>query len=323
MRKNFIKYLALFSCIMFVTGCSESDMSTNETFATTGVKSSSNVSSSNSYDSSDDFENSSTTDESIETDIDNTDITETNNKEDKLVYTYDLSFNTFKDDSEKVIETIDTAVEKTDSFVENSSYNDTYYSLTVKVPTNDRDKFVELLTKDLTYENYSLDKKVENKTSEYNDLQRNYDIQKDNYDAYSRLLSQAGTLDEVLEVTKYVNDAKNQMDYYQGLMNGIDEDVIYSTVNISVSFRTVMTALDKDMSFGKELATSFKEGINSFLMWLQNLILAVVEHIIPICILIVIFIFVVRYRKKHPVKEDKRYSYKKPEVQEESNETKK
>ena len=150
---------------------------------------------------------------------------------------------------------------------------------------------------------------VANKTAEYNDMEKNYQIAEDNYNAYLRLLDKAEQLDEILEVTKYVNEAKSNMDYYKGLMNGIDEDVLYSTININVRFKTVMTSLDKDLPFGKELSTAFKTGINSFVEWLHDLILVIAEHLIPILVIIIVTIIVVRYRKKHPAKEDKRYSY--------------
>ena len=200
--------------------------------------------------------------------------------------------------------------EKSAIIVENSNYSDSYYSLTIKVPTEERDNFVKSITKDVDYDDYTLNKAVENKTAEYNDMEKNYQIAEDNYNAYLRLLDKAEQLDEILEVTKYVNEAKSNMDYYKGLMNGIDEDVLYSTININVRFKTVMTSLDKDLPFGKELSTAFKTGINSFVEWLHDLILVIAEHLIPILVIIIVTIIVVRYRKKHPVKEDKRYSYK-------------
>lgn len=317
MKRKLITWMALFSCCVFcVTGCSDASTTNSSVYndkaessvngSSFGIDSVSNTANSadSGFDSSADKE-ASADDSSIDKEfsVDDTSKTE------KLVYTYDLSFSAFKEDKKDITENIDKAVEETNGFVENSSYSDSYYSLTVKVPTEEKDNFVKGITKDVNYDDYSLDKAVENKTSEYNDMEKNYQIAEDNYKAYSRLLDKADTLDDILQVTKYVTEAKSNMDYYKGLMNGIDEDVIYSTINISVSFKTVMTSLDKDLPFGKELITSFKTGINSFVEGLQELVLAIAEHLIPILVIIVIAVIVIRYRKKHPVKEDKRYSY--------------
>lgn len=321
MKRKLITLMALFSCCVFcVTGCSDASTANSsvyndkaQTSITVGNLGIDSVS--NSADADADVDNETVDVDSYkenETAEDKSSTegqTNVGTKMKKLVYTYDLSFSAFKEDKKDITDNIDKAVNETNGFVENSSYSDSYYSLTVKVPTEEKDNFVKSITKDVNYDDYSLNKAVENKTSEYNDMEKNYQIAEDNYKAYSRLLDKADTLDAILQVTKYVNEAKSNMDYYKGLMNGIDEDVIYSTINISVNFKTVMTALDKDLPFGKELITSFKTGINSFVEGLQELILAIVEHLIPILVIIVIAVIVIRYRKKHPVKEDKRYSY--------------
>lgn len=48
------------------------------------------------------------------------------------------------------------------------------------------------------------------------------------------------------------------------------------------------------------LFKSFKKGINSFIENLQYLIIAIVGHIIPICVIIIISIFIIKYKKRHP-----------------------
>lgn len=322
MKRKLITLMALFSCCVFcVTGCSDASTANSsvyndkaQTSITVGNLGTDSVS--NSADADADADNETVDVDSYkenETAEDKSSTEEKTNvgtKMKKLVYTYDLSFSAFKEDKKAITDNIDKAVEKANGFVENSNYSDSYYSLTIKVPTEERDNFVKSITKDVDYDDYTLNKVVENKTAEYNDMEKNYQIAEDNYNAYLRLLDKAEQLDEILEVTKYVNEAKSNMDYYKGLMNGIDEDVLYSTININVRFKTVMTSLDKDLPFGKELSTAFKTGINSFVEWLHDLILVIVGHLIPILVIIIVTIIVVRYRKKHPVKEDKRYSYK-------------
>lgn len=317
MKRKLITLMALFSCCVFcVTGCSDASTANSsvyndkaQTSITVGNLGIDSVSNSADADNEtvdvDSYKENETAEDKSSTE----DKTNVGTKMKKLVYTYDLSFSAFKEDKKEITDNIDKAVEKVNGFVENSNYSDSYYSLTIKVPTEERDNFVKSITKDVDYDDYTLNKVVENKTAEYNDMEKNYQIAEDNYNAYLRLLDKAEQLDEILEVTKYVNEAKSNMDYYKGLMNGIDEDVLYSTINISVRFKTVMTSLDKDLPFGKELSTAFKTGINSFVEWLHDLILVIAEHLIPIIVIIIVAVIVVRYRKKHPAKEDKRYSY--------------
>lgn len=318
MKRKLITLMALFSCCVFcVTGCSDASTTNSSVYndkaqtdingGNFGIDSVSNSADNETADVDSYKEN-----ETVEDESSTKDKTDVDTKMKKLVYTYDLSFSAFKEDKKEITDNIDKAVKKVNGFVENSDYSDSYYSLTIKVPTEERDNFVKSITKDVNYDDYTLNKAVENKTAEYNDMEKNYQIAEDNYNAYVRLLNKAEKLDEILEVTKYVNEAKSNMDYYKGLMNGIDEDVLYSTINVSVRFKTVMTSLDKDLPFSKELSTSFKTGINSFVEWLHDLILVIAEHLIPILVIIVVAVIVVRYRKKHPVKEDKRYSYANP-----------
>lgn len=319
MKRKLITLMALFSCCVFcVTGCSDASTANSSVYndkaqtsitvgnlGTDSVSNSADADADNETVDVDSYKENETAEDKSSTE----DKTNVGTKMKKLVYTYDLSFSAFKEDKKAITDNIDKAVEKANGFVENSNYSDSYYSLTIKVPTEERDNFVKSITKDVDYDDYTLNKVVENKTAEYNDMEKNYQIAEDNYNAYLRLLDKAEQLDEILEVTKYVNEAKSNMDYYKGLMNGIDEDVLYSTININVRFKTVMTSLDKDLPFGKELSTAFKTGINSFVEWLHDLILVIAEHLIPILVIIIVTIIVVRYRKKHPVKEDKRYSH--------------
>lgn len=306
MKKNIKKILILFSCCsLLATGCGSENMVDNESVAIKGAYDANSDVISSTYDSNTIENSGESFDETTninanKTNNQNDKIKKTKNGEEKLVYNYNVSFTSFEDDSKKINDNINNAVDETKGFIESSSYSEYYYSLTIKVPTENRDKFLDMLTKDVTYDNYTIDKNVENKTSEYNDLEKSYEIAKENYNAYSKILNRAETIDDVLKVTNYVNESKSQMDYYKGLMNGIDKDVLYSTINISISFRKIMSTLDKDLSFSSELFISFKEGINSFIENLQYLIIAIVGHIIPICVIIIISIFIIKYKKKHP-----------------------
>ena len=176
--------MALFSCCVFcVTGCSDASTANSsvyndkeQTSITVGNLGTDSVSNSADADNEtadvDSYKENETAEDKSSTD----DQTNVGTKMKKLVYTYDLSFSAFKEDKKAITDNIDKAVEKANGFVENSNYSDSYYSLTIKVPTEERDNFVKSITKDVDYDDYTLNKVVENKTAEYNDMEKNYQI---------------------------------------------------------------------------------------------------------------------------------------------------
>lgn len=229
------------------------------------------------------------------------------NIEDKLVYSYNVEYSVYGEkNKKKAIEKVDNAIEKYDGFIENSTSSEYSCRMTVRIPSEYKDKFVEALTNKLDKENYTINKQVENLKSTYADYKKQYEIAKSNYEAYSKLLKQADELKDVLEITNYVNTAKQTMDDMERQMQDIDTDVAYSTIVVDINFNSDDIRRSEDESLMSQAVHAFKGGIRSFLTLLGGLSLFILGHILYIIVIgLIIWFIVAKHKKKKRQKQEK------------------
>ena len=213
--------------------------------------------------------------------------------QEKLVYSYNLSFYVMDESINDIVADVEAAVERYDGFIEYSNQSDKYFSATVRIPTMSRDNFVEAVSEGRDPKGYKLDKSVSNLSSAYTNYQNNYEIAKSNYEAYSQVLAQARDVDDILKITQYVNEAKGEMDYYTRLMNDIDTDVSYSTIVLDISVKeSTYVPEPEDLTFGQKLAMSFEQGLNGFIDTMQALAIWFVGSIFGLLVFAV-FVFII------------------------------
>ena len=161
------------------------------------------------------------------------------------------------------------------------------------------------MTNKLDKENYTINKQVENLKSTYADYKKQYEIAKSNYEAYSKLLKQADELKDVLEITNYVNTAKQTMDDMERQMQDIDTDVAYSTITIDINFNSDDLKRPEDEPLINQAIHAFKDGIRSFFLLIVNLLLFIIGNLLYLLVfgLIIWFIFTKRKKKKRQKQE--------------------
>lgn len=281
-NKSFLIVLVL---TLSLTGCSDAQYD----------KSSSSVSNESGYaiNSASDMSNDSTT-----TDVINTD--SNSSVSDKLIYTYDISYAVVDKDIEKAISLINESLNKYNGYCLSSYQSDGRYELTVKIPTEKRDDYVDAIKKDIKVQNYTISKSVENASSTYADYQKQYEIAEENYNAYKRLLDRAKTIDETVQLTSACNKAKGEIESLKRQMQNIDTDVAYTTINISVSLRTTIEPKEEEeMSFLETLGVSFKDGFSNFVDLIEGLISGIVYNLFNILLLVIIFFILFKINKKY------------------------
>ena len=232
--------------------------------------------------------------------------TKAKNIEDKLVYSYNVEYSVYGEkNKKKAIEKVDNAIEKYNGFIENSTSSEYNCRMTVRIPSEYKDKFVEALTNKLDKENYTINKQVENLKSTYADYKKQYEIAKSNYEAYSKLLKQADELKDVLEITNYVNTAKQTMDNMERQMQDIDTDVAYSTITVDINFNSDDLKRPEDEPLINQAIHAFKDGIRSFFLLIVNLLLFIIGNLLYLLVfgLIIWFIFTKRKKKKRQKQE--------------------
>lgn len=290
--------------ILGLTGCSSSKMYSNSNGMAFGIDTNSSIDMTDSYVKGESNMSMETSDEGIES-IETNEIGITTeeantqpNFEDKLVYTYDVNFTVYDSNKEKAINKIEENIDTFKGFIETSYCSDTSYSITVRIPTDKRDDFINSIKDDVELDEFSIRKTVDNLSSSYYDYLKSYEIAEDNYKAYKRLLDQASTVSEILEITEHVNTAKNTMDYMQRQMDNIDNDVAYSTINISVYLRTTIKGNADNLSFFGQLWYAFKSSFGNFIEFLDGLIFLIVENFFLLGFFIFIIYLIVRFIKK-------------------------
>lgn len=231
------------------------------------------------------------------------------NIEDKLIYSYNVEYSVYGEkNKKKAIEKVDNAIEKYDGFIENSTSSEYSCRMAVRIPSEYKDKFVEALTNKLDKENYTINKQVENLKSTYADYKKQYEIAKSNYEAYSKLLKQADELKDVLEITNYVNTAKQTMDDMERQMQDIDTDVAYSTITVDINFNSDDLKRPEDESLINQAVHAFKDGIRSFFLLIVNLLLFIIGNLLYLLVFGLIIWFIVAKRKKKKRQKQERNS---------------
>jgi hypothetical protein len=141
------------------------------------------------------------------------------------------------------------------------------YSMTVRVPETEFDKFLEEV---LVNANIS---KLTNKTirvndvtSEYIDVETRLKVKKETEAHYLELLKQAHNLTETMELEKQLSDIRAEIESTEGRMKYLANQVDYSTVHISFTDRKGVT-----VRFFSEIKSAFKGGWQVFLRFLIGL----------------------------------------------------
>ena len=241
--------------------------------------------------------------------------TNAKNIDDKLVYSYDIEYTVYGEKNKnKAIKKVDDAIENYNGFIENSTSSEYSCSVTVRVPSKYRDKFVDALTDKLDKESYRINKQVENLKSTYADYKKQYEIAKSNYEAYSKLLKQADELKDVLEITNYVNTAKQTMDDMERQMQDIDTDVAYSTITVDINFNSDDLKRPEDEPLLTQAIHAFKDGIRSFFLLIVNLLLFIIGNLLYLLVFgLIIWIIVTKRKKKKRQKQEKNSAVKNKE----------
>ena len=333
MKKRLVILGMICTMMLSCTACSNSSSTLNNTSNIDYGIANVDMTGHNSYDTYDgkyeensntNDENSDTNDENSDTNDENSDNTNvegnseneevstsknTKNIEDKLVYSYNVEYSVYGEkNKKKAIEKVDNAIEKYDGFIENSTSSEYNCRMTVRIPSEYRDKFVDALTNKLDKENYTINKQVENLKSTYADYKRQYEIAKSNYEAYSKLLKQADVLNDVLEITNYVNTAKQTMDDMERQMQDIDTDVAYSTITVDINFNSDDIARPEDEPLINQAIHAFKDGIRSFFLLIVNLLLFIIGNLLYLLVFGLIIWFIVTKRKKKKRQKQERNS---------------
>ncbi len=233
--------------------------------------------------------------------------------EDKIIRTAQVYMES--DDAQKCYDTLkkfaeDNGGREMNVSKESDSYSD-YISVTItatlKIAPDKLDAFIELAEKTDTVTSSSISS--DDVTTEYYDIKIRLESKKKSLENYYKLLEEAETIQESLEIQSYITDLTAEIESMEGWLKYYDSKVDLSTIELTIVQRDKTPSVVEDdfewdsLSFS-DVVTLIKNGFLSVLNFLWSLLLwliIIAAALSPILVIAGVAIFFVRrHRKKHP-----------------------
>ena len=253
---------------------------------------------------------------------------DTENLAEKLVYSGDINIDTL--DYDNSVSAFKQLVTDNKGFIESENFsdgNDNYdYNWNYYEPSESHKKYTAIVR--IPSKNYdtvlngaselgdvrSKNSNVQNFTQEYKDVQISLDILQKSYDSYSSMLNDANDIEYVIRIQDKLLELQTQIEQAKSRLQSIDNDVAYSYLNISIKeVSKYEETPPKTDTFIQRLVATCKESAQNFLDTLEDLLFAIIMLapyfviIIPLCILVGFLIR--KFAKKHnKVDLDKQFS---------------
>ena len=190
---------------------------------------------------------------------------------------------------------IDQIVINHDSYYENESYSDSdyesVYNLSIRIPTATFSSFMTALE---SSETKIVSKQIssENVTGEYFDIKVALENKEQYLQQYRELLKKTGSIKDLLEVQERIRRLSEEMDVSKGRLVYLDENVKYSTLNLTITQHHERIISRTPNNFGQRIINAFSTG--------AELIVSIIIFLISIWPFIILFCLFLMFRKRLP-----------------------
>lgn len=213
----------------------------------------------------------------------------------KLIKTVSLSMETRTFDTLK--NQIEESISSFGGYIESSSYDAPqgsrqyrYYYLCVRIPAENLDDFVGKAGELGTITNKS--ENVEDVTLEYVDKTAYKDSLKTEYERVMELLEKATDLEQILALESKLSELRYEINSYESQLRTLDNQIDYSTVNISIS--EVEYEQETDDTISSRISNGFKSSlfavrdffVNTFVFLISNLPVLLLLAIVAVLVVI-------------------------------------
>lgn len=227
-----------------------------------------------------------------ESDDVNTASLDNGNIERKLIKTGFIEFET--DDIKKTRETIENLVTKYQAYIsqedEQHFHSNIRQTISIRIPKENFDNLLNEITAGIK----KLDNKnitVEDVTEEFVDSLARLKVKKETEQTYLKILSQAKTVKDILEVQNQIQDLRSDIEAIEGRLRYLQKSVNYSTLNISM-YQIINSSIARPSFFTKAL-NAVKEGIGLF----SDIIIGILYLWIFILIIIAVAVIIIKKRR--------------------------
>ncbi len=213
----------------------------------------------------------------------------------KLIKTVSLSMETRTFDTLK--NQMEESISSFGGYIENSSYDAPqgsrqyrYYYLCVRIPAENLDGFVGKAGELGTITNKS--ENVEDVTLDYVDKTAYKDSLETEYERVTELLEKATDLEQILALESKLSELRYEINSYESQLRTLDNQIDYSTVNISIS--EVEYEQETDDTISSRISNGFKSSlfavrdffVNTFVFLISNLPVLLLLAIVAVLVVI-------------------------------------
>ena len=167
-------------------------------------------------------------------------------------------------------------------------------SFTLRIPADQVDSFVQ--NAEIAGNITSYSSHVEDAGDRYYDLAARLETQQKKMARLQELLAQATDVSDLIEIESSIADTQYLIDLYTGQMQGIEDDVAYSTVTVYVQETRVVET--REATLGERIAAGIGDMASSALNFLEDALIFIVSVLPWAAGIAVIVVIVVILRKK-------------------------
>ncbi len=183
----------------------------------------------------------------------------------KLIKTVSLQIETKEYD--KYLGALRAAITANGGYIEQSRANSNGFydngnrnsSLTARIPSDKLDAFLAVAGKNGKIT--SQEENISDVTLDYVDTQSRINALKTERDSLTKLLTQAGSLENIIAIQTRLSEVNYQIESYESQMRALDNQISYSTVDMNINEVERVSA--EDESLGRQIKTKLLNNLSN------------------------------------------------------------
>lgn len=213
-------------------------------------------------------------------------------KKEMLVYRSQIQIDTLEFD--KTCAAFDRMMEEYEGFIESKNVSDNGDSYDYYIREEDREdrQYTMMVTVRIPAEHYrsfmsrtselgdvrSSEENVTNMTQTYGTLKAQLDIYETEYKSYLKMLAKAKNDSTMLAIREKISEISVQIATIKNEMEGIHNDVSYSTVNLTIREVSEYEEVEDKTTFGNRLMNTLRQSWEELLGFLESVLFFILLH---------------------------------------------
>lgn len=173
-------------------------------------------------------------------------------------------------------------------------YNRVYKNLTVRVPTENFQPFIDGISEGVDYFDQR-DISRQDVSQEFVDLEARLKAKRVLEERYLELLKKANKVEEMLQIERELSNIREEIEAKQGRLQYLQSQVSMSTINIEFYKTTAETGITQ--SYGQKMKNAFQGGWNGISVFFLGVLYLWPLFLFAIIIIVIIRIFLKRRKK--------------------------